>query len=339
MRLSSGSLINRLGLVYNACGIYFLLRVFCQSLDDLITLCRICAILLVPLAVMMLFEKTTAYNFFSVLGGIIETPEIRGGKIRAQGPFAHSILAGTVGAVCLPLIIGLWKQHRRTAIVGIVACITMIIVSASSGPILSSLAAGGALLMWYGRNRMRLVRWLAVLGYIGIDLVMKAPAYYLIARIDITGSSTGWHRAFLIDTAIKHFSEWWLTGTDYTRHWIDYGVGWSEDHVDITNHFIAMGVYGGLLLMVLFIAILSLGFSYIGQMIRREASMPSGSEFMIRALGSALFAHAATFTSISYFDQTYVFFYLTLAAISTTHSETFAIDELEEAGTVKTVTK
>ncbi|MCK9623050.1 MAG: O-antigen ligase family protein [Methylobacter sp.] len=312
----SGVLVNRLGLVYNGCGVYFLLRVICQTLDDVVRLCRITAILLIPLAIEMLFEKMTGHNLFSVLGGVSEISEVRNGRVRAQGPFAHSILAGTVGAVCLPLMIVLWQQRRKTAIAGIAACLLIIFASASSGPIMSALFAIGALLMWHWRQQMRLVRWFFVVGYIGLDIVMKVPAYYIISHIDLTGSSTSWHRAALIDTALKHISEWWFAGTDFTRHWMVSGVQWSKDHVDITNYYLRMGVDGGLPLMFLFIAILTKGFSFVGQALQQAAALPSSSQFMIWALGASLFSHAATFISVSYFDQTFVFLYLTLAAIS-----------------------
>lgn len=309
-------LVNRLGLVYNGCGIYFLLRVFCRSLNDVISLCGIIAILLVPLSIVMLSEQATGQNVFSAFGGVAELSEVRNGRIRAQGPFAHSILAGTVGAVCLPLMIGLWRQHRKTAIAGTAACLSMVVTSASSGPILSALFGIGALFMWHWRHRMRLFRWCAFLGYIGLVLIMNAPAYYLLARIDLTGSSTGWHRAFLIETALAHLSEWWLAGTDFTRHWMDYGVGWSEDHIDITNYYLNMGVWGGLPLMLLFIAILVKGFSFVGQSLQQAADLSSDARFMIWAFGASLFSHAATFLSVSYFDQSVVLLYLTLAAIS-----------------------
>lgn len=320
-----GVFVNDLGLVYNSCGIYFLLRVFCQSLDDVVMLCRITAILLIPLSIMILFEKMTDHNLFSALGGVSEISAIRDGRTRAQGPFAHSILAGTVGAVCLPLMIGIWQQHRKIAIAGILACFSIVFAATSSGPIMSAVAAIGALFMWRYRNRMRLVRWLAVLGYIGLDLVMKAPAYYLIARIDLTGSSTSWHRAFLIESALNHLSEWWLAGTDYTRNWMPTGVPWSADQTDITNHYLSMGVLGGLPLMLLFIAILAKGFSFVGQSLRQSSDLPHNSRFMIWALGASLFAHAATFISVSYFDQSFVFIYLTLAAIGSVWSGTVRI--------------
>jgi hypothetical protein len=315
------ALIFRLGLAYNACGIYFLLRVFCQSLDDVVMLCRVTAILLVPVAVEMFYEKIAFHNLFSVLGGVPEVPQIREGKIRAFGPFAHPILAGTVGAVCLPLMIGLWRQNRKEALIGIVTCMGMIYASTSSGPIMSLMAAIGALFMWRYRYRMRLLRWLAIFAYIGVDLVMKVPAYYLLGRIDITGGSTGFHRAELIHSALAHLPEWWLAGTDRTVHWMPTGVSWSSNHTDITNHYLQMGVLGGLPLMLLFIAILAKGFSFVGKTLRQaEDNLLPESQFMTWALGSALFAHVATCISVSYFDQSFLFIYLTLAAIGSAYS-------------------
>ena len=327
----SAVLVNHLGLVYNACGIYFLLRIFCRSLDDVIVLCRITAFILVPLSMEMLFEKVSGYNLFSALGGVSEIPEIRDGRVRAQGAFTSSILAGTVGAVMLPLMIGLWHQHRKTSITGMAACVAIVFASASSGPIMSAVFGVGALLMWYWRDHMRVVRWLAVFGYIGLDLIMKAPAYYLLARIDLTGSSTGWHRAVLIDTAFKHLSEWWFAGTDYTRHWLDYGAFWSASHIDVTNHYLVMGVAGGLPLMFLFIALLAKGFSFVGQCLRHEAKLPHAFHFLVWSLGASLFAHVATCISVSYFDQSVVFLYLTLAVVGSIWSGTILQTKSESA--------
>lgn len=317
---SPGVLVNRLGLVFNACGIYFLLRVFCRSLGDVVTLCRLTAILLIPLAIELLVEMVTAYNPFSVFGAVSEAPEIRQGRVRAQGPFAHSILTGTVGAVCLPLMVCLWHHHRKTAVVGMVACIAIVFSSASSGPIMTAAAAIGALLMWRWRDQMRLFRWLAVLGYVGLDAVMNAPAYYIIARIDLTGGSTSWHRAALIEAAITHLFEWWFAGTDVTRHWMPYGVVWNENHIDITNYYLRMGVDGGLPLMLLFIAQLAIGFHLIGRALKELPEVSFQPRFMFWALGASLFAHSAACISVSYFDQSVVFIYLTLAAISSASS-------------------
>jgi hypothetical protein len=316
----SSELVFHLGLVYDACGMYFLLRVFSQSLDDVAALCRVTAFLLVPVAAEMVFERLMGYNLFSILGGLPEIPDIRDGKIRAQGPFQHAILAGTVGAVCLPLMMGLRQRYRKEAATGIIACTTMVFTSVSSGPIMSALMGIGALFMWRFRRNMRLVRWAAILGYIALDLVMQSPAYYILARIDLTGGSTGWHRAALIESALVHLGEWWIGGTDYTRHWLPTGIAWSADHTDITNYYIKMGVIGGLPLTILLVMLLVRGFSFVGQAVRERVDLSLDYRFMLWALGASLFAHTATMISVSYFDQSFVFLYLTLAMIGSTAS-------------------
>jgi len=318
----SAALVFRLGLALDACGIYFLVRIFCQSLDDVVMICRITVVVLMLVAVEMLYEKLAVHNLFSAVGGVDKIPEIRKGIIRASGSFAHPIIAGTVGSVCLPLIIGLWQQNRKTAFVGIVVCVVMLFASGSSGPIMGALAGLGALFMWRWRHWMRLVRWTAVIGYIMLDFLMKDPAYYIIARIDLVGGSTGWHRAALIEAAFKNLHEWWLGGTDYTRHWMPTGVPWSPDHTDITNYYLHMGVVGGVPLMLLFVAILAKGFSYVRQTLQQLDDLLPGSCFMVWALGSSLFVHAVTCISVSYFDQSFGFLYLTLAAIGSVRLNT-----------------
>lgn len=304
--------ITKLGQSYDALGIYFLLRIFCHTFEDVLRLSRATVLVLLPVASAMLLEHIVGRNYFSIFGGVHELPMVRDGRIRSTGPFMHPILAGTVGAVSLPLMVGLWRFHRASAWMGGVACLAMVVTSNSSGPVMSALSALAALCLWPYRLKMQTIRRAAVAAYIVLDIVMKAPAYYLIAHIDITGSSTGWHRAALIEAAFQHLNEWWLTGTDYTRHWMPTGVSWSPDHTDITNHYLHMGVMGGLPLMGLFIALLACGFSCTGKTVR--VKIAPRERFLAWALGAVLFAHATTFISVSYFDQSVLFLYVVLAA-------------------------
>jgi len=310
----SGELVTRLGRVFDAWGIYFLVRLLCRTTDEFVGLFRFTALLLAPIAVEMLYEKLTAHNVFSIFGGVPVVPTIRDGKVRAQGPFEHAILAGTVGAVCLPLVLGLWRTHRWTAILGLLACLAIVYASTSSGPLLSALAGVSALMFWRYRRYLWAARWGAVASYIALDVVMKDPAYYILARIDLTGSSTGWHRARLIQAAIEHLSEWWLIGTDRTADWIGANYYRAEDS-DITNHYIQMGVWGGLPLMLLFIALMWQAFAVLGRAPRNESGMKR-EHFVAWILAASLFSQAVTCVSVSYFDQSVVFLYVALAALS-----------------------
>ena len=305
--------IGNLGHVYDTCGLYFLLRIFIPSRASVSAILAMAALILAPVAVEMLWEQSTGQNLFSIFGGVSETSAIREGRIRSQGPFRHAILAGTVGATMLPLMVGLWQVRRHFALVGALACLVMLIASASSGPIMGLLAGIGAILLWPWRENMRVVRYVAVAGYILLELVMKAPAYYLIARSNVVGGSTGWHRAALIETAIKHLDEWWWMGTDYTRHWMPTGVSWSPEHTDITNHYLHLGVVGGLPLMVIFLAVLWRTFACIGDAVRGLGKSNPKEAYLVWTVGAALFAHVATMISVSYFDQSRLFLLLVIA--------------------------
>ena len=306
----------RLGLVYNVLGIYFLFRVFVQGLEDVVHLLKVTACVLAPVGLEMLQERITGRNLFAIFGGVSEHVMIRNGGLRSQGPFAHPILAGTVGAVCFPMMVGFYKLHAWAAALGGVACVIMVITSGSSGPLMSLIFGIFALTLWRWRHLTREMRIGFVISYILLEVVMKAPAYYLIARIDLTGSSTGWHRARLIEMGIAHLGEWWLGGTDHTRHWMPTGVSWSPEHTDITNYFLKMGVIGGLPLMLLFMGALGVAFRYVGQCLRAAEEGSWEDQFFIWALGAALLGQAATCISVSFFDQSYMFLFMNLALIS-----------------------
>ncbi|MGZ6206449.1 MAG: hypothetical protein ACXWMS_02640, partial [Syntrophales bacterium] len=86
---------------------------------------------------------------------------------------------------------------------------------------------------------------------------------------------------------------------------------------DMTNQFIYEGVTGGLLPMVLFIILISLGFRAVGRLVHStERVDPFSSRIMVWSLGVGLFAHVVSFMSVSYFDQNVVMFYFILACSS-----------------------
>ena len=172
-----------------------------------------------------------------------------------------------------------------------------------------------SLILWRWRTRIRMIRAVAVAGIICLHLVMKAPVWYLLARIDLTGGSTGWHRAELITQALNHIGDWWIVGTDYTRNWLPTGSWWNPDHTDITNYFVNMGIIGGLPLLFCFIAIFAKAFQLAGRKMRILRVSSDPFEYQLWSVGAVLFAHCVTFLSISYFDQSYVLYCLPLGIV------------------------
>jgi len=318
---ADGAAVFRLGLMGDYLGGYFLARIFLRSAQDVSFGFKVLCVCFVPVAISMVVEKLSGLNPFFALGGVHELAEIRNGKIRASGPYAHPILGGTVGAALMAMAMSLWRDHRASALVGLAAGATMVVASNSSGPILMGLFVVLGLLMWNFRQHMNALRWSALAGVLALAAVMRDPVYFVIAKIDLAGGSTGWHRAQLIHSSIAHLDEWWITGTDRTRHWMSSGIVGNTQDADITNHYLQMGVWGGLPLMVIFCIALVMAFRMIGRAVRQTMDAPSGHRPQCWFIGAALFGYVMSFLSISLFDQSNFGFMLLLAAASVTRAE------------------
>jgi len=319
LRKDTGAFIASMGFVYNAVGLYFIFRSIVHDEDDYYLIFKMLAWVMVPLAISMAIEKTTQRNLFSIFGGVPEYTLVREGKLRCQGAFLHPILAGTFGASSVPFFVALWVRgtgQKLTAVVGIVSATIIAVASASSGPVMVYAAVILGLFMWKLRDSMRVVRWVLLLMIVALHLVMKAPVWALIGKAGEIIGGGGWHRVMLIDAAIEHINEWWLLGTDYTRHWMPTGVTWSEKHTDITNYFIRIGIDGGLLAVILFVVLLAYCFKTLGTRLKEIDPTEFPKKFAVWSLGVSLFSHIVAFTSVSYFDQIIVFWYLLLAMIA-----------------------
>lgn len=88
--------------------------------------------------------------------------------------------------------------------------------------------------------------------------------------------------------------------------------------------------------MLTFIGVIAIGFSYVGQATRQAVSPTSAPPFVFWALGSTLFAFAVSFLAISYWDQSVMFLYMTLAAISSckVQESTPAVSDIRKRVTV-----
>jgi hypothetical protein len=312
---ASGAVIYQLGNTYTILGCYFLLRFLIRDDEDMVRAIQTFAYLVAIIAVIMTYELATGHNPYAILGGAnaweYASLAVRDDKIRAQGPFAHSILAGTFGAILVPLFVALWwkgKRYRKITVLGIIGATVMTMACNSSTPVLAYAAGVLALCMWPIRGWMRAVRWAIVLTLITLHLSMKAPVWNLINRIDISGGSSGWHRYMLVDQCIRHFGDWWLVGVKDTSVW-----GW--DMWDTANQYVSTCDNSGIIPFILLIAVLVYAFKYVGRA-RRAMGKDRKRALFIWGLGAALFANAVAFFGISYFDQTQVAWYALLAMIS-----------------------
>ncbi|MCK4783738.1 MAG: hypothetical protein KAV87_08315, partial [Desulfobacteraceae bacterium] len=285
------AVVTQLGFAYNVIGIYFFFRYLLRDYQDIERTIMIIGLAILPLSIVIIFEMLTGRNIFSIFGGVPEIAVMRDDSFRCQGPFRHAILLGSFGASSMSLLVGLYtneKNRRLWLKLSIWAAILMTVASNSSGP---AMACGFGLigfLTWYFRRHMRVIRWGILCALISLHLVMKAPVWFLIARIGYLIGGSGWHRSFLIDMAIKHFDEWWLIGTKYTAHWFPYALAINPDMTDITNAFIGDGVTGGVIKMLLSIFIIVACFKTVGQSMSVVENTAHFLPFQVWSIGVCL---------------------------------------------------
>jgi hypothetical protein len=311
-----------LGRFMNSCGVYFLVRFLTPDPAEIVEHVRFLAFIAIIMALAMAWEFATHHNLFSVFGGVPEITLQRddSDRFRCQGSFRHPILAGTFGASLFPLMVGLWLaggRDRKLALVAVICCLFSAVVAASSGAVMTCATALIGLALWPMRDRMHLLRRGIVAALIVAALTMKQPVWYLIARVSDLVGGGGWHRSYLIDQFVNHWNEWWIIGSSYTAHWAPAGIVLVVDpnNMDITNHYIAQGLQGGLLRLGLFIAIIVSCFKIVGRAVRGDAEPPLPRRFLW-AMGVTLCAHCTAFIAVSYFDQIEVFWFWLLAVIA-----------------------
>jgi hypothetical protein len=184
----------------------------------------------------------------------------------------------------------------------------MVITSNSSTSWLVFFGSLLGLAFWPLRKRMRLIRWGFSLTLVALHLVMKAPVWALIARVDLTGSSSGYHRYELVDNCIRHFSQWWLIG--YKSY-----NDWGFCMFDLCDQYVVAAVTGGLAGLVVYIAIFSRSFGAIGTA-RKQVSGDRLQEWLLWCLGSDLFAVVVAQFGINYMAQLMMSVFTLLACIS-----------------------
>jgi hypothetical protein len=303
------ALIHNLGDFLDAIGGYLVVRSLIPNGAEIRRTIKVLAAVCVIQGACMINEQITHLNVFGYLGGMSLAVTVRDGKIRSEGVMG-CIYAGVFAGVLIPLFLWLWTagKSRLIAGAGLAGATAMVITSNSST---AWMAFGGSLVglsFWPLRKQMRVIRWGFALTLVALHLVMHAPVWSLIARVDLTGSSSSYHRYYLLDNCIRHFSDWWLLGYKYYDKW-----GWSM--WDLCNQFVVIALTGGLLTLIFYIAVFSRSFAAIGRA-RKQVNGDRGREWLLWCLGADLFANTVSHFGINYMAQLMMSFFPLLACIS-----------------------
>jgi hypothetical protein len=303
---SSDATINRLGFMLDSLGMYWLFRQIVQNWNDVYAAVEVFAILAIITSPLIALENLQGSSFFSLLGPV--QGSFHRGRFRAAGPFPHFIMMGCFWALVLPFFYARIKAVKEN-ILYIIACfsaLSSVYFSASSTSIMTVAAI---ILFWflysYRMNGEIIFKLTCCLLFL-LHLMMEAPVWHLISRVNVFGGSTGWHRFFLFDNFIKHIPEWFIIGTKSTAHW---GYG----QTDITNQFVLEGIRGGILTLIIFIVIIYNAVKITGKF--SLGNISPEKKWMSWGICIAMLGHFVTFWGVSYFGQINMLLYFTFALV------------------------
>ena len=295
----------RSGYAVDILGSYFIFRILIRNIEDVRSVVRCLALVSVPLLAFFAVEFATGRNLFSIFGGVPEITPVREGRLRCQGAFGHSILAGTIWASFLPLFIyGALKmgRYRWLMVAGCCSAVGIVFLSASSTPLMGVMVVLAGWALYRFRAYARTGFATAALLLLALHMVMKAPVWHLIARLNVTGGNSGYHRFAVIDGFINHWDEWWLWGSKVgTAHWGHFTF-------DVADQFVMVGVTSGVFVLAIFIAVIVLALFAAGR-IGRQAP------FWGWMLGVQVLTLCVCFLGISIWGQLHFAWSMPLAMI------------------------
>jgi hypothetical protein len=301
------AVIKGLGDLVVSLGGYLAVRFLIPDRDTVRRAIKVLAVICIIQGVCMVSEQFTHQNVFSLIGG--PWPQMREGHVRSEGAMG-TLYGGAMAGCLIPFFLWLWteKKSRMAACAGLAGATAMVFASHASTSWMAYGASLAGLVFWPLRKQMRLLRWGLVAILVGLHLVMHGPVWSLIAKIDLTGGSSSYHRYYLVDDCIRHFGDWWLLGC------ANYG-DWGFDMWDLCNQFVVQALTGGLVTLVLYITIFKRSFRAIG-IARKRVEGDRRQEWLFWCLGSALFANVVAHFGINYMFHLSEYFFILLVSIS-----------------------
>lgn len=301
------AVIYKSGVLYDSLGLYWIFRMSIKSWDDIHRIVKMFAIFAIISAPLIIYERVTQNNPFALLGHVKGV--FHRGRFRCEGPFPHFIMMGLFWASVVPVFVSYFAVRRSKSLffLASVCALICVILSGSSTPLMAVVAIAFFGALWKYRRYGRTI----ALGFgamiFALHVVMNAPVWHLISRVNVFSGSTGWHRYNLFNQFVKNIGEWFLLGCRGVEHWGVYKG-------DITNQYVLEGVRGGAVTLVVFVimaiqAVRITGICSMKSRSREKRILCWG--FCVSILG-----HCVSFWGVSYFGQIMLLLYFTLSIVS-----------------------
>jgi hypothetical protein len=309
-----GSVIRKSGVLYDALGLYWIFRMSIRSWDDIHRVVKMFAISAIISGPLIIYERVSHVNLFSHLGRALTV--YHRGRYRCEGPFPHYIMMGLFWVSVVPMFVSYFAARRSQLLYALAAisALVCVVLSGSSTPLLAMIAIAFLGALWKFRIFGRLIALGAVAMISALHIVMNAPVWHLMSRVNVFYGSTGWHRFYLFDQFVKNIGEWFLLGCRSVEHWGVYKG-------DVTNQYVLEGVRGGALTLAIFIIMMVQAVRITG--ICSIISRNRKTRILYWGFCVSILGHCVSFWGVSYFGQIMMLLFFTLTIAS------FAADRLQ----------
>jgi len=311
---SMRAVIFKCGTLYDSLGLYWIFRMSIISWGDIHRVVKMFAIFAIISAPLVIYERVTHNNLFVHLGHV--PSYVHAGRYRCRGPFPHFIMMGLFWASVVPIFVSYFAARRSKSLYALasLSALVCVVLSASSTPLMAMVAIVFFGALWkYRRYGGTIVLGIGAMIF-ALHVVMQAPVWHLVSRINVFSGSTGWHRFILFDRFVKNIGEWFLLGCHGVEHWGIYKG-------DITNQYVLEGVRGGAITLVIFIILVVQAVRITG--ICSMASRNRETRILYWGFCVSILGHCVSFWGVSYFGQIMMLLFFTLAIVS------FAADRLQ----------
>jgi len=241
---------------------YFIARMSFQNENDVKAFYGWLAITAIIMCILGVIETTTSSSPYM---GLIQFREwqwinkpnsYRLGLLRAKASTSVHIYFGMFMMMTAGMIWSIRKyvennfRYKITLLSAFIAALT----SMSSGP---WLACSFIIIFSFFEKRTKYIKPIFisfVMFAIFLEIASNRHFYNLIDYVALN-SGTAWYRTRLLEIAVNNLNEYWLfgIGSNMPHHWAQQLDG--RLHIDIVNHFLMIGLYGGLPAMLMYIAI------------------------------------------------------------------------------------
>lgn len=241
---------------------YYVARMSFNDIDDLKEFYVWLGLTAITMCILGVIEATTSYSPYMGLTQLREWQWInkansyRLGLLRAKASTSVHIYFGMFMMMTAGMLWSIRKyveNNFRYKIVLISAFIAAL-TSMSSGP---WLACVFIIIFAQFEKRTKYIKPILILMFIFaifLEISSNRHFYNLIDYLALN-SGTAWYRTRLLEIAVNNINEYWLfgVGSNMPNHWAQQLDG--RLHIDIVNHFLMIGLYGGLPAMFMYIAV------------------------------------------------------------------------------------